>query len=101
MSFATAVEVSQAVVQTAPDQADCTIASYPPEQATAYTTTAIEGHYLSGDPRIGTGRLALSGEPFVCADWMTENGPGKLAGVFLMEDDPQAGDTANATLIDD
>jgi cysteine-rich repeat protein len=92
---------SQAVVQTAPEEADCTIASYPAEQATAYTTAAIEGHYLNGDPRIGTGRLALSGEPFVCADWSTENGPGKLAGIFLREDDPQAGDTANATLIDD
>src|SRR6185295_2252018 len=64
---------AQTVVQTAPDQADCTVASYPPEQTTVYTTGSIEGHYLNGDPRIGTGRIAISGSPFACADWSAEN----------------------------
>jgi hypothetical protein len=43
----------------------------------------------------------VSGEPFSCAAWTVENGPGKLATSFLFEEDPQAGDTANANVLHD
>ena len=36
-----------------------------------------------------------------CAAWSTEDGPGELASGFLVEEDPQAGDTANANLLAD
>jgi hypothetical protein len=51
--------------------------------------------------RIGTGEIVVAGENFVCAEWATENGPGKLATGFLVEEDPDAGDIANANVLDD
>ena len=58
-------------------------------------------HFLNGDPRIGTGQITVTGEPFACSQWSTEDGPGSLAGSFLEEADPQAGDTANGHVLDD
>lgn len=80
---------------------DCATIAYPADQTVVYTTGETEGHYLNGDPRVGTGEIRVTGENFTCGAWATEDGPGKLGGAFLMEADPQAGDTANVTLIDD
>ena len=92
---------NQALVQSSPPRPDCSAIAYPADDTTVYTTGETEAHYLNGDPRIGTGALQVSGERFDCSAWTTENGPGKLAGAFLMEADPQAGDTANVNLLDD
>ena len=61
----------------------------------------MTGEFLNGDPRIGTGQITVSGEAFVCSQWSIEDGPGVLAGSFLQEADPQAGDTANGLQLDD
>ena len=70
-------------------------------QLVYYTTGQVEGHFLNGNPRVGTGEISVTGEDFVCATWATEEGPGQLATGFLVEEDPQAGDTANANLLID
>ena len=80
---------------------DCTIQTYPPETTVVYTTGQTEGRWLNANARIGTGELSFSGENFVCEGWTIEDGPGALAGSFLIENDPQAGDTANISVIDD
>jgi cysteine-rich repeat protein len=98
---AVSLACSQAVVQNPPQQPDCTAATYPPDQTMVYTTGTSSGSYLNGDPRIGNGAISLSGETFDCGAWTVEDGPGKLVSTFLMEADPQAGDTANANLLDD
>ena len=43
----------------------------------------------------------ISAHPFDCAAWTTTDGPGMLAGTYLVEENPQAGDVANANLLDD
>jgi cysteine-rich repeat protein len=98
---ATLLGCSQAVVQVQPPEPECATVAYPPEETIAYTTGRAEGRYENGDPRIGTGQIEISGENFSCADWAIEDGAGMLAGPFLMEADPQAGDTANVNVIDD
>ncbi len=80
---------------------DCTIQTYPPETTVVYTTGQTEGRWLNADARIGTGQISFSGENFVCEDWTIEDGPGALAGTFMIENFPQAGDTANISVIDD
>jgi len=92
---------AQALVQVPPPEPDCRTIAYPADGTTVYTTGGTEAHYLNGDPRIGTGEISVSGENFSCPAWSTEDGPGKLAGAYLMEADPQAGDTANVNLLDD
>jgi len=92
---------TQAIVQTGPAATDCTALAYPPPVTAVYTTGSTEGSYRNGDPRIGNGQLALSGAAFDCGAWGVEDGPGALAVSFLNEDDPQAGDTANANVLDD
>jgi cysteine-rich repeat protein len=98
-----AVELAcqQSVVQAAPSVTDCTSVAYPADQDVIYTTGSASGRYLNGNPLIGSGAIAVAGERFDCATWALEDGPGKLATIFLMEEDPQAGDTANANVIDD
>ncbi len=91
----------QSFVQLPPGPADCTTTPYPPDQTAYYTTGQVEGHYLNGNPRIGTGEISVTGQDFSCAAWATEDGPGQLATGFLVEEDPQAGDTANANLLVD
>lgn len=39
--------------------------------------------------------------PFSGSGWQTTDVPGALAGTFLVEKNPQAGDSANLALIDD
>jgi hypothetical protein len=91
----------ESFVQLPPGPVDCTTVSYPADQLAYYTTGNVEAHYLNGDPRVGTGEISITGQNFSCANWSTEDGPGELATGFLVEDDPQAGDTANANLLDD
>jgi hypothetical protein len=91
----------QSFVQLPPGPADCSTATYPPDQTAYYTTGQVEGHFLNSNPRIGTGEISVSGEDFSCAAWVTEESPGKLANGFLVEEDPQAGDTANANVLAD
>jgi cysteine-rich repeat protein len=79
--------------------ADCATVTYPPDQVMAYTTGQVEGHFLDANPRVGTGEIAVTGQNFSCATWSTEGGPGALATGFLVEEDPQAGDTANANVL--
>jgi hypothetical protein len=95
------ITCAQALVQVPPPEPDCRTIAYPADGTTVYTTGETEAHYLNGDPRIGTGEISVSGENFSCPAWSTEDGPGKLAGAYLMEADPQAGDTANVNLLDD
>ncbi len=80
---------------------DCLAQTYPPEQTIVYTSGETEGYFLNADVKVGTGAIAFQGENFSCADWSQEDGPGKLAGTFLLEADPLAGDTANVSVIDD
>lgn len=82
-------------------QSDCTTAAYPPDGPAAYTTGTTEAHYLNGNPRIGNAEMSVSGENFQCSAWSTEDGPGKLATAFLVEEDSDAGDTANGNVLDD
>jgi cysteine-rich repeat protein len=91
----------QSFVQLPPGQSDCTTASYPPESDAVYTTGTVDAHYLNGAPQIGSGAISVTGENLSCAAWTVEDGPGKLATAFLVENDPNAGDTANANLLDD
>ncbi len=98
---ATFLTCQQSFVQLPHGPADCTTVSYPPDQPSYYTTGQTEGHFLNGNPRIGTGEISITGENFACSAWSTEDGPGQLATTFLVEEDPQAGDTANANLLDD
>lgn len=94
------LDCQQSYVQLGPGE-DCAAASYPPPARIVYTTGTAEAFFLNGNPKVGTGRIAASGEPFSCSAWQTTDGPGQLAGAFMDEENPQAGDTANLTLIDD
>ena len=91
----------ESFVQLPPGPVDCAMVSYPADQTAYYTTGQLEGHFLNGNPRIGTGQISVAGVGLSCAAWSTEDGPGVLATGFLIEEDPQAGDTANANLLDD
>ena len=91
----------QSTIQVSPPEPDCTTQTYPADQPFTYTTGTVTGRFLNGDPRIGDGTIAITGEPFVCSQWTAEDGPGVLVGSFLQEADPQAGDTANGLRLDD
>jgi len=91
----------QSFVQLQPGSADCANAAYPPDTTVYYTSGGLEEHFLNANPRVGTGEISITGQNFSCTDWATEDGPGQLATGFLVEEDPQAGDTANANLLDD
>jgi hypothetical protein len=91
----------QSFVQLPVGESDCTTAAYPPDSTAVYTTGTSEAHYLNGNPRIGNGELSVAGENFQCPAWTVEDGPGKLATTFLVEEDPDAGDTANGNVLDD
>jgi hypothetical protein len=80
---------------------DCATAAYPEAQRIVYTTGAVQAYFFNGAPKVGSGEIALSGEPFQCVAWSTTDGRGKLAGTFLVEDDPRAGDVAQVNLLDD
>jgi len=89
---------AMSTIQVNPPAPDCTTRTYPPDQPTAFTTGAITGRFLNAHATIGTGEITSAGENFVCAQWSTSPGAGALAGVFLTEEAPQAGDTANILL---
>jgi cysteine-rich repeat protein len=91
----------QSFVQVGPTQTDCAAVAYSPDAAVAHTSGTASAAWLNADLEIGTGQITVAGERFACEAWSTENGPGKLAATFLVEADPQAGDTANAIVIDD
>jgi virginiamycin B lyase len=91
----------QSFAQVGPTETDCSVITYPPDTPVAHTTGSSSARWLNPDTEIGTGQITVTGEPFTCQSWSVENGPGKLAATFLVEADPQAGDTANASLIDD
>lgn len=92
----------QSIVQlSAKQSSDCTMAEYPPAGTIVYTTGMVEAFYVNGAPKIGTGAIEANGENFACSAWETTDGAGKLAATFLFEEDPQAGDTANAVVLGD
>ena len=96
------LDCQQSFVQLQPSQGtDCATATYPAAQRIVYTTGDAQAYFFNGAPKVGTGQIELQGEPFSCAAWTTTDGPGKLAGTFLVEDDPQAGDVAQLNLLDD
>jgi cysteine-rich repeat protein len=91
----------QSTIQVSPPAPDCATRTYPPDVVTPYTTGAITGRLLNPYAQIGTGEIAIAGEPFVCSQWTTADGAGVLAGAFLQENAPQAGDVANALRLQD
>ncbi|MBY0278217.1 DUF4215 domain-containing protein [Candidatus Binatia bacterium] len=91
----------QSVVQTGPSSTDCAAIAYPADQLAVYTTGVTSAHYQNASPRIGNAAISVQGEAFSCAAWSLEDGIGQLATTFLFEEDPQAGDTANANVLDD
>lgn len=80
---------------------DCTNATYPPASLVVYTTGRTEARFTNANPKVGDAMLALQGEAFTCAGWRTTDGPGQLAGAYLQEENPQAGDVANINVLDD
>ncbi len=98
------VELScqQTFVQLAPGEgSDCAGATYPPVQEVVYTTGSGEGFFINAAPKVGSGAIDAAGAPFECGTWTVEDGPGRLVGVFLVEDEPQAGDVANVSVLED
>jgi cysteine-rich repeat protein len=92
----------QTFVQLQPGEgSDCAAADYPPPQTVVYTTGETDGFFLNGAPKVGSGAIRGAGEPFDCANWQAEDGAGALAGLFLYEDEQQAGDVANVAILDD
>jgi cysteine-rich repeat protein len=96
------LDCQQTFVQLGPGEGDdCPAAAYPPPTRIVYTTGTAEAFFLNGNPKVGSGAIRFGGEPFSCSAWQTSDGPGQLAGTFLVEEDARAGDTANLALIDD
>jgi cysteine-rich repeat protein len=96
------LDCQQAYVQLGPGEGtDCAAVALPPAERIVYTTGSAEAFYLNGRPKVGNGAIRISGEPFSCAAWQTTDGPGQLAGTFVVEEDPRAGDLANVIVIDD
>ena len=92
----------QATNQLAPGAgSDCPNAEYPPSEDVVYTTGTTQAGFTNGAPKIGNGTMTQHGQNFDCVTWSTENGPGKLAATYLFEDVEEAGDTANANVLDD
>jgi len=83
------------------DGSDCLNAPYPPAARGVYSTGMVEASFLNGNPKVGNGMISAHGEPFECTAWTAEDGPGQLAGTYLVEENPQAGDVANVNVLDD
>ncbi len=81
--------------------ADCENAAYPESQLVVYSTGTVEASFENGNTKVGDGTITAHGEPFSCTAWSTENGAGQLAGAYLVEENPDAGDVANVNLLDD
>jgi cysteine-rich repeat protein len=96
------LDCQQTFVQLAPGEgSDCLNALYPPAAGVVYSTGVVEASFLNGNPKVGTGIISAHGEPFECTAWAAEDGPGQLAGTYLVEENPQAGDVANVNVLDD
>lgn len=96
------LDCAQSYVQLPPGHpAACAGSAYPPATRVVYTTGHAEGLFTAANPKVGTAALAVDGEPFSCASWNREDGPGALVGTFLVEEERQAGDIVNANLLDD
>jgi cysteine-rich repeat protein len=92
----------QTFVQLGPGEGDdCLTIDYPAAQRVIYTTGAAEAFFINGAPKIGTGRILGSGDPFDCSSWTVTDGPGRLASPYLVEEDPRAGDVANLNVLGD
>ena len=89
----------QSFVQLPPGPVDCSTVTYPSDETVYYTTGEVEGHFLNGNPRVGTGEISATGKNFSCAAWSTTGSPGLLVTGFLVEEYPQAGDTANVNVL--
>jgi cysteine-rich repeat protein len=85
---------NMSTLQVNPPEPDCSTKTYPADQPTAFTTGPITARFLNAYAQIGTGQISGQGANFVCSQWSTP-GTGALAGAFLIEQAPQAGDTAN------
>jgi len=96
------VDCMQTFVQLGPGEGDdCLAIEYPAPERAVYTTGTAEAFFINGAPKIGTGRILGSGEPFSCPSWTVTDGPGRLAATYLVEEDPRAGDVANLNVIGD
>ena len=56
----------QSTIQVNPPAPTARRVAYPADQPSVYTTGSVTGDFLNGDPRIGTGQITVTGEPFVC-----------------------------------
>ena len=99
---AAVLDCLQSYVQLAPGAGDdCAAAAYPAPARVVYTTGRADGLFTNANTKVGAATLTLTGENFSCPAWPRENGPGALVGMFLVEEDRQAGDLANANRLDD
>jgi hypothetical protein len=82
--------------------ADCSTAAYGPEAETVFTTGTATATVMNEcrNPA-GAATISLTGEPFDCADWTAEDGPGKLAVVEPLEEPAGTGDAAMGGIIGD
>jgi cysteine-rich repeat protein len=78
-----------------PPEPNCAIQIYPSDQPSPFTTGPITARFLNAHATIGSGEITFAGANFSCTQWSDASGPGTLAGPFLVEEFPQAGDTAN------
>ena len=85
---------NMSTLQVNPPEPDCSTKTYPADQPTAFTTGSITARFDNAHATIGTGEISGAGANFLCSQWSTP-GTGALAGAFLIEEAPQAGDTAN------
>ena len=85
---------NMSTLQVNPPEPDCSTKTYPADQPTAFTTGSITARFDNAHATIGTGEISGAGANFLCSEWSTL-GTGALAGAFLIEEAPQAGDTAN------
>jgi hypothetical protein len=96
------LDCMQTYVQLGPGEGDdCQAIDYPAVQRIIYTTGTAEAFFINGAPKIGTGRIVGSGEPFSCSSWTVSDGPGRLASTYLVEEEPRAGDVANLNVLGD
>ncbi len=96
------LDCRQSYVQLLADQgSDCLTAPYPASERVVYTTGRADALFTNANPKVGSAALALAGEPFSCAAWPREDGPGALVGMILVEEDPRAGDVANGNRLID
>ncbi len=82
--------------------ADCSTAAYGPDAEAVYTTGTATAMVMNEcrNPA-GAATISLTGEPFDCADWTAEDGPGKLAVVEPLEEPAGSGDAAMGGIIGD